>query len=49
MMNDIGWNEMWLVMGLMAVCGGLLIGYFLHRVSGILNEQEKRDDDGGTG
>jgi hypothetical protein len=48
-MNDIGWDEMWLVMGLMAVCGGLLIGYFLHRVGGILDEQEKRDDDGGTG
>jgi hypothetical protein len=47
MMNDIGWNEMWLISGLMAVCGGLFAGWLLHKAGGILEEQEKRDDDGG--
>jgi hypothetical protein len=48
-MNDIGWDEMWIIAGLMAVMGGFFIGYLLHRVGGILDEQDKRDNDDGYG
>jgi hypothetical protein len=35
----------WLITALFTLSGGLLIGYLLHRAGGILQAQDKRDDD----